>query len=242
MQDQILPLTARTIFRFTCHAGVSCFNKCCRDLQQFLTPYDILRLRKHLDISSAEFLKAFTTRHTGSQSGLPVITITSLSRGDACPFVSATGCTVYENRPTSCRMYPLARAITRNRDTGETEEHFALLQEAHCRGCEGTTEWTPPKWMTNQGLHIYNQMNDLMLEIIRLKNRFKPGPLSLMETHLFENTLYDPDAFRSQIENWQRTGKTISTDALTDTAMSNDIDLLRLGYRFVKQEMFDIKM
>ncbi|MDA8405004.1 MAG: YkgJ family cysteine cluster protein, partial [Desulfobacteraceae bacterium] len=38
-------------FAFRCHPGAACFNQCCRNLNFFLNPYDIIRLKKHLNIS-----------------------------------------------------------------------------------------------------------------------------------------------------------------------------------------------
>ena len=46
-------------FSFHCHSGVSCFNQCCRNLNLFLYPYDVLRLKHRLDISSDQFLDTF---------------------------------------------------------------------------------------------------------------------------------------------------------------------------------------
>ena len=47
-------------FTFSCHPGVSCFNQCCSDVNIFLTPYDVLRLKNRLGISSQEFLDKYT--------------------------------------------------------------------------------------------------------------------------------------------------------------------------------------
>lgn len=82
-------------------------------------------------------------------------------------------------------------------------------------------------------------MNDLMLEIIRLKNRFKPGSLSPAETHLFHTTLYDPDAFRAKIQNREQAGNTVPDNRLTDAAITDDIALLQLGFQHVEQKLFD---
>ena len=37
-------------FRFSCHPGVACFNRCCADVNIFLTPYDVLRMKNRLGI------------------------------------------------------------------------------------------------------------------------------------------------------------------------------------------------
>jgi Fe-S-cluster containining protein len=88
-------------------------------VNQLLTPYDILRLKRHFGISSAEFLETYTTQHIGPETRLPVVSLkTDASDGHTCPFVSPEGCRVYENRPSSCRTYPLARMLSRSRETG----------------------------------------------------------------------------------------------------------------------------
>jgi len=57
-------------FRFACHDGLECFTRCCRDTTIFLTPYDILRLKNALGISSETFLplvnwkEKIKTRHS----------------------------------------------------------------------------------------------------------------------------------------------------------------------------------
>ena len=62
MENELTPLSADDAFTFGCNPGVACFNECCRDLNQFLTPYDILRLKNHLNLSSSAFLERYT-RH-----------------------------------------------------------------------------------------------------------------------------------------------------------------------------------
>ena len=47
------------IFRFHCHTGVSCFTQCCQDVNIVLTPYDVLRMRRGLGISSGEFIDKY---------------------------------------------------------------------------------------------------------------------------------------------------------------------------------------
>ena len=56
MDPELTPISPQDTFRFSCSPVVVCFNECCRDLNQFLTPYDILRLKNHLGLSSGEFL------------------------------------------------------------------------------------------------------------------------------------------------------------------------------------------
>jgi len=116
LENNLVPIDLEETFRFECSPGLACFNACCRDLNQFLYPYDILRLKRRLGISSGEFLKCYTSQHLGPESGLPIVSLTSAdAKRLTCPFVTAEGCSVYPDRPSSCRIYPLVRAISRNR-------------------------------------------------------------------------------------------------------------------------------
>ena len=54
MDDVISPLSLTDTFAFSCSARVACFNDCCRDLNQFLMPYDILRLKIRNFLDNAE--------------------------------------------------------------------------------------------------------------------------------------------------------------------------------------------
>ena len=195
--ENIEPLDALHPFCFACHSGVPCFNECCRDLNQFLTPYDVVRLKAHFKLSSAEFLAAYTTRHIGPQTGLPVVTITPADRFTRmCPFVTAAGCRVYQNRPSSCRMYPLIRVVRRARADGGKTIQYALLHEPHCKGFDQPRQLTAEEWMDSQGLGLYNQYNDLMMDIISLKNQYMPSPLTGSAQKLFYTLLYDIDALK----------------------------------------------
>ena len=49
-------LTSEDDFRFECRPGLECFTRCCRDITIFLTPYDVLRMKNALNISSGDFL------------------------------------------------------------------------------------------------------------------------------------------------------------------------------------------
>ena len=61
---KLKPITPEGIFSFACHPGVSCFNKCCHEIDVILTPVDILEMKSALNIRSDEFLKKYTTLQT----------------------------------------------------------------------------------------------------------------------------------------------------------------------------------
>ena len=60
-------------FCFACHPEVPCFNRCCAELTLPLTPYDVLRLRRHMNnMPSEAFLNDFTRMRTFPDTGFPL--------------------------------------------------------------------------------------------------------------------------------------------------------------------------
>lgn len=238
MESKMIPVSINDKFQFSCSKETPCFNECCRDLNQFLMPYDILRLKNRMKVSSEEFLEKYTSRHTGPETGLPVVTLKPdiADQSKQCPFVTPDGCRVYEDRPSSCRMYPLARMISKSRETGEITEHYALLKEPHCFGFDRGEPETVKEWIKSQKIAVYNEMNDKLIEIISLKNRIIPGALDMKSGSLFFMACYNLDAFRSYILN---NGMPEGFDPdYTDTELNNDVKLLTLGYQWIKFVLF----
>jgi Fe-S-cluster containining protein len=207
-------------------------------LNQLLTPYDILRLKNHLEISSGEFLRNYTSRHTGPESGLPIVTLKPRDLQKlTCPFVSENGCRVYENRPSSCRTYPLMRAVTRSRSTAEMIAQFMLLRESHCLGFEADKTRTLQQWIDDQGIAVYNENNDKLMQIISLKNRRIPGPLDIKSSRLFFTALYDLDKFKWQIQHSGLLDNLKINSGIIDTAVENDVALLDLALIWIEHAL-----
>jgi len=148
---------------FKCHPGVECFTTCCADVTIFLSPYDVLRLREALGIGGRDFMSRYADVGVDGDTGLPVV---MLRMGDderrACPFVEPDGCSVYEDRPSPCRTFPIGRGASLAAD-GSIDEQFVLVREAHCHGFDQGQDWTPVSWMADQGLAEYNELNDAYL-------------------------------------------------------------------------------
>ncbi len=58
-------------FNFRCHPGIACFNRCCRNLNLFLYPYDVVRLKKRLQISTDNFIDKYVDIVLRSSSFFP---------------------------------------------------------------------------------------------------------------------------------------------------------------------------
>ena len=238
MEENFIPLSPDDKFRFSCTSRLSCFNECCRDLNQHLTPYDILRLRNSLGISSGMFLKTYTSHHTGPETGLPVITLkTDPASGSICPFVTPSGCKVYIDRPSSCRTYPLARLVSRNRESGRLSEYYMMINETHCLGFNDGKEQTVREWIIEEDIEPYNRMNDMLMEILSLKNQIIPGELDIKSGYLFRTALYDLDAFRSHLFSNEIEPDDFNEEDI-NAAKQDDSALLKVAFSWVRQNLF----
>ena len=239
MNDEMLPVALDDPMEFNCSPGNPCFNQCCRDLNQALTPYDILRIKNAVNFPSRQFLREYTSRHTGPGSGLPVLTFkTNPATGHACPFVTDSGCSIYNDRPASCRMYPLARAIVKDRTTGKNVEYFALIEEEHCKGFGDQSNKTVAQWLKSQDVEDHNTQNDKILELISLKNQIRPGKLEGAEEDIFYMALYDLDNFKIQIKE---KGLLASMDLpveYVEKVVADDLSLLNFGIAWIKYQLF----
>jgi hypothetical protein len=241
MQSAITPLKNDQAFCFACSPQAACFNACCRDLNQVLTPYDVLCLKQFLKISSGEFLNRYTEENTGPGTGLPVVSLRFSDADDqACPFVTDAGCRVYTARPASCRTYPLARGVSRSRETGRLTEYWALIREPHCRGFINGKRQTVNEWVDDQEIATHNRMNDMMLELITLKKRFRPGPLRPSEKKRVFTALYDLDAFRRVLFEGKITFATSADPHTLDRSKTGDRDLLLLAMEWVRKNVLTL--
>jgi len=105
-------------FQFQCHSKLDCFNLCCRNLNLFLYPYDVVRLKKKLGISSDEFLDKYVDVVLRESSFFPEVLLhMSEDEEKTCPFLTKSGCTVYSDRPDACRMFPVEQGALYDSET-----------------------------------------------------------------------------------------------------------------------------
>jgi len=70
-QVEPVRLGAENSLQFECHKGLSCFTKCCRGINIILTPYDIIRMKNRLQLSSEQFLAIYTKPELLEKTALP---------------------------------------------------------------------------------------------------------------------------------------------------------------------------
>ncbi len=229
-------------FTFGCNPGVSCFNKCCNDVNIFLTPYDIIRLKNRLGITSTEFLDKYTILPIQENLNHPVVMLKMNDPELNCHFVdSEKGCTVYEDRPWSCRMFPVGVASPTDLAPNE-EEFYFLLKEKVCKGFEeGAKEWTIEEWMKDQDVALYNELGDLFKQISTHDHFVRGKKIEPVKLEMFYMVCYDIDRFR--LFCFESTFfKRFDVPAEQSEKMKNDdIELLKFGFKWLRLSLFGEK-
>lgn len=236
-------LSASDSFTFSCHPGVSCFNKCCNDVNIFLTPYDILRLRKNLGISSSEFLEKYTLLPIEENLRHPVVMLKMDDESLNCPFVGPEGCSVYGDRPWACRMYPLGIASPKDETESNGEEFYFLLNEEVCRGFEenkGKT-WTVSGWMDDQGIVEYEEMGRLFKDISLHEFFTKAKAIEPVKLEMFYMACYDLDKFRDFLFDSTFFKRFEVDEDKKERMRYDDVELLRFGFDWVRFSLFGEK-
>lgn len=240
-QTPFKPIPEKT-FKFSCYGEISCFTKCCADLNLVLTPYDILRLKKRLGISSDEFLNRYTETNLDKHLRFPMLTLQmNRDQNRTCPFVSTSGCELYEDRPGACRIYPLGRAALKVDKEKDTREKFFIVQEEHCLGFQEDMTWTVEEWMANEGVNEYNAMNDHWLEIISSPRSLGNKEEIPRKLQMFSMASYNLDKFRAFIFKSRFFDLFEVTRDLRERLNSDDEALMMFSFDWLKFSLFGEK-
>ena len=238
--DEHQELAPGQSFRFACHPGVACFNACCSALDLMLTPYDALRLRHTTGQTSREFIQLFANLLAMPDVGLPMLHMRMLdSAGNHCPFQRATGCAVYQDRPSACRTYPLGRATQPSAEGPGcgTVERIFMAREAHCRGFDAGTDFNAQAWMHDQGLEPYNLANDRYMALAADLRRFADqggAALGQKQTGMAGLALYQPDEFQTFLARSGLMDRLDLTEARKDAVLHDEETCLDFGYDWLE--------
>ncbi len=231
------------VIQFRCHKDVKCWNACCANIDITLTPYDILRMKNHLGLSSGDFLKQYTVPYEMDQDGMPGVKLRPVEGGTACQFMKPEGCGVYSDRPTACRYYPIALLSMRNQEEYTDRAVYALVQESHCLGHQEPRSLTIEDYRQEQGVADYDEKGRGWRQLVLKRKSAGPGigKPPAVSNQLFFMASYDIDRFRAFIssDSFNRTYE-IPMDVMA-VLLADDEALLEFGYNFLKHALFGEK-
>ena len=237
----MVPL-GNSAFHFRCAPDVACYMSCCRKLDLILYPYDIIRLKTRLSMSSEEFMRLHTRLGSSSHPYFPAVMLKmSENEEQTCPFLDVNGCTVYADRPTACRTYPLERAVARSPKRGRPEEYYFMTSHPYCLGHRESKEWTVKTWVRDQKIQHCNAANDLWAEIDTLfaQNPWQGEGAGGPRQQLAFMVCYNIDGFRSfSAEN--RLFEQFRLESSRRRALDHDDEaLLKFGFEWLKHILAD---
>ena len=229
-------LSRESRFRFRCHRGISCFTRCCSNIDIMLTPYDIIVMKKRLGLTSEEFLGRYTYIQAEEKASYPFVFLRMNNDNErACPFVTPEGCSIYDDRPANCRYYPIGQGTLKKNLDGKIvdEEFFFFVKEDHCKGFEEPDEWSIDSWREDQGVDRYDELNREWKAILLSRNI--PGQfLDEKKQAMFYMACYDIDRFRRFIFESRFLEKFDIEDSLMERMRDDDVELMRFGFRLMK--------
>ncbi len=228
-----------TKIQFRCHKGISCFNACCKNADITLTPYDVLRLKKRLGMTSGEFLKQHTVPFEMDGDKVPGIKMRTDDAG-ACLFVTEEGCSVYEDRPAACRYYPVGHLAMKPKDEKTERTSYFLVEEEHCKGHQEAREISIGDYREEQEVEPYDDMNHEWYQIMLKKKSAGPtvGKPPEMSLQLFFMCSYDLDRFRRFVLSDSFKNTYLLEDETYAELERDDEALLKFGYRLLKHVLF----
>ncbi|MCW8826507.1 MAG: YkgJ family cysteine cluster protein [Gammaproteobacteria bacterium] len=241
-ESPIVPnlLPGDTEISFRCHKDIKCFNACCSNIDITLTPYDIIRLKNRLDMSSSEFLNEYTVPFEFDKDSIAGVKFKPVENGTACQFMVDEGCSVYEDRPTSCRYYPVGLVSMRKSDEYNDTASYALVEEEHCLGHQEDRKLTIDEYRDEQGVDVYDEMSRGWRQLILKKKSSGAtiGKPSLKSRQLFFMTMYDVDRFRTFVASVGFQDSFDVDEERMAKMLTDDVELMLFGYDFMKQVLF----
>lgn len=232
-------LTGEDALQFRCHPGISCFNACCRSIEILLTPYDLLRLRKRLSVSAEEFLYEYATPYTLTKGQLPVAMIRMNERTGECPFVTSEGCSVYTDRPVTCRYYPLGLALMHKQHATENDAFYFLIKEDYCKGHQEAQTWQVDAWRRDQGSDGYDERNKKWMEIIiKRRSAGDATSTSLPVSEFFYMASTNPDKFREFVFDSSFLQRYEVDDETVARIRDDDEALTEFAFSWLKSALF----
>ena len=231
-------------FSFRCYPGIGCYNRCCRNLNLFLYPYDVLRLKEALGISSDAFLDRYVDVILRSGNFFPEVLLRMAeNREKTCPFLEEAGCSVYSDRPDTCRTFPVEQGVLYDAaGKKDTVVHF-FRPPAFCLGQHEARQWTVATWSRDQDAENYHKMT---IRWAKLKRRFPTDPWGAEGTEgqkarMAFMATYNIDRFRDFVFNSSFLKRYKVKSEILKKIKTSDLELLKLGFDWVTYFLWGIQ-
>jgi len=232
-------LTGQSRMHFRCYPGIGCFTRCCSGIKILLSPYDIYALKKRLGLTSSEFLSEYTNQSFIEKSMLPIPVLKMKDdENRSCPFVTPEGCTVYADRPLTCRYYPIGMGIMKQYDKKTGTNFFIKVKEDHCLGHNEDKEWTIDEWRADQGSDVYDEVNNDWLEVVLKAKTLGNVEFSSKSLELFYMVSSNLDDFRRFVFETNFLKAYRIESGVIQKIQEDEIELLKFSLSWLRFTLF----
>jgi hypothetical protein len=176
-----------------------------------------------------------------ARTKLPVVTLKMLDDDKkSCPFVTPDGCIIYEDRPVTCRYYPLGTAAFREQEIEPAgEDFYFMVRESHCLGFDADKEWTVKEWRKDQGAEPYDEINKGWMEFMLRKKSFGfHAELSEQSRGMFFMVSSNVDRLRRFIFESSFLDKYNVEKDLLKQIKTDEVALLKFGFDWLQSALF----
>jgi hypothetical protein len=224
-------------FAFHCGPELACFNRCCRNLNLFLYPYDALRLYRHLGIGSNEFIDRYTDLVLRPGHFFPEVLLRMADNAECtCPFLQNSGCGVYAHRPDTCRSFPVEQGEFFDAARELTEPIYLFRPPDFCLGRYESQEWTVEAWLADQEAQTYQEMTQLWAGVRRFfqNNPWGAEGFAGAKGRMAFMAAYNLDRFREFVFDSTFLKRYRVNSELVATLRQNDTALLKFGFEWIR--------
>jgi Fe-S-cluster containining protein len=231
-------------FSFRCHPDLACFNQCCRNLNLFLYPYDVICLKQNLGMTSDAFLDHYVDVVLRPGNYFPAVLLRMADNEEkTCPFLTDEGCSVYPDRPDTCRTFPMEQGLVVDQGAKAPELIQFYRPPDFCLGQYEDAPMTAKTWAEDQEAETHHQMTVMWAG---LKAMFQndpwegEGPDGPRGKMAFMAT-YNLDRFRDFIFNSSFLKRYKVKSSVLKSIRANDVQLMKFGMAWVKFYLWGIK-
>lgn len=238
-----IPLTPASVFHFRCHRDLACFNRCCRNLNLFLYPYDVLRLSNCLAVDSDQFLDTYTDVVLREGNAFPDVLLRMADNASqTCPFLEEEGCRVYADRPDTCRTFPVEHGLLYRERADRPERVSFFRPPDFCQGRHEDQPWTVSRWVDDQEAAVFNQMTARWAEIKALfrKDPWGPEGIGGAKGKMAFMAAYNIDRFRDFVFQSSFLKRYRVKPARVKRLRASDRELLLFGFAWIRYFVWGI--
>jgi Fe-S-cluster containining protein len=164
------------------------------------------------------------------------------NESQTCPFLSDAGCSVYPDRPDTCRTFPVEHGML-FKDRPDASEIVSFFRPPEfCQGRHEDRVWTVSQWADDQEAITYNQMTArwATIKALFLKDPWGSEGLNGPKGKMAFMAAYNIDRFRDFVFQSSFLKRYRVKKARVKKIRASDRELLVFGFEWIRYFVWGI--